>query len=209
MRLLSLSHGLKSHRALASRVRQALWSASCLPSSITVSKKPKPNLNLISCMAPTRKRTKLEQARQYLAGGAIFREDSDDELGYEDHPWEWIYEDVDTTEQAATPKKRKREAAATSASTGKRIVGARMGSFTCKLGDTVLLKADGSQAWVGIICELWDSQDEDGEDEKMAKFLWFCSEKEIRNKSNKRTDFLPVRIIQHLLLVYEMMCRIP
>ena len=26
----------------------------------------------------------------------------------------------------------------------------------------------------------------------MAKFLWFSSEKEIRNQSKKRSDFLPV-----------------
>jgi len=27
----------------------------------------------------------------------------------------------------------------------------------------------------------------------MAKFMWFSSEKEIRNQNKKRTDFLPVR----------------
>ncbi|KAF2189770.1 P-loop containing nucleoside triphosphate hydrolase protein, partial [Zopfia rhizophila CBS 207.26] len=139
-------------------------------------------------MAPT-KRTRIEQARQYLTRGAVFREDSDDELGYEDHPWEWIYKPTDEADdgsqntQKATPQKRK----ATPSSIGRRIVGARMGNFQCKLGDTVLLKAEGSQAWVGIICEFFD----DEEDEKMAKFMWFSSEREIRDKSTKRTDFLP------------------
>ena len=64
-----------------------------------------------------------------------------------------------------------------------------MGGFSCKLGDTVLLKAEGSQAWVGIICDFYDDE---VEGEKMARFLWFASEREIRNKSTKRTDFLPV-----------------
>ncbi|KAF2746432.1 P-loop containing nucleoside triphosphate hydrolase protein [Sporormia fimetaria CBS 119925] len=127
-----------------------------------------------------------EKARHYLTGGAVSREDSDDELGYEDHPWEWIYEDSDAeSAQNATPRKRK---AATTTSQGRCIVGARMGNFTCRLGDTVLLKAEGNAAWVGIICEFLEEEEED---EKMARFMWFSSEKEIRNKTKKRTDFLP------------------
>jgi origin recognition complex subunit 1 len=65
-----------------------------------------------------------------------------------------------------------------------------MGRFRCKVGDAVLLKAEGNQAWVGIICDFHEDVEDD---EKMAKFLWFSSEKEIRNQSKKRTDFLPVR----------------
>ena len=139
-------------------------------------------------MAPIRKRSRVAQARQYLTGGAVFREDSDDELGYEDHPWEWIYEDSDAAQPAqnATPRKRR----ATASSEARRIVAARMGSFTCTLGDCVLLKAEGSHAWVGIICDFFEDEEDD---EKMAKFLWFSSEREIRNKSTKRTDHLPVR----------------
>jgi origin recognition complex subunit 1 len=139
-------------------------------------------------MAPVSKRSRVEQARQFLGGGAVFREDSDDELGYEDHPWEWIYEDNDApqTGQNATPRKRRAAALAD----GRRIVAARMGSFTCKLGDAVLLKAEGNHAWVGLICAFFDDEEED---EKMAKFLWFSSEKEIRSKTSKRTDYLPVR----------------
>lgn len=53
------------------------------------------------------------------------------------------------------------------------------------------MKAEGNQAWVGLICEF--SEDEDEDNEKMAKFMWFASEAEIKNKSTKRTDFLPVR----------------
>lgn len=138
-------------------------------------------------MAPM-KRSRAEQARQILSRGAVLREDSDDELGYEDHPWEWMYEDVSAeqtlVDDDATPRQRK----AAPISQEKRIVGARMGSFRCKIGDAVLLKADGNQAWVGIICDFYDDED----DEKMAKFLWFSSEQEIRNKNKKRADFLQV-----------------
>jgi origin recognition complex subunit 1 len=139
-------------------------------------------------MAPI-SRSRIEKARQFLSGGAVFREDSDDELGYEDHPWEWIYNDDGADdaqpEKNATPRKRK----AASIALGKHIVGARMGTFRCKVGDAVLLKAEGNQAWVGIICNFHEDIEDD---EKMAKFLWFSSEKEIRNQNKKRTDFLPV-----------------
>ena len=144
-------------------------------------------------MAPV-KRSRAEQARQFLKGGAILREDSDDELGYEDHPWEWIYEDAGAdqppVDDNATPRKRK----AAPATQTRRIVGARMGGFICKLGDAVLLKADGNQAWVGIIC---DFHEDDEDDEKMARFLWFSSEQEIRNKTIKRTDFVHVSYQSH------------
>jgi len=69
------------------------------------------------------------------------------------------------------------------------ITGARMGSFECKVGDCVLLKAEGTnEAWVGLICEFLE--DEDGD--MAANFMWFATEKEIRNKAKKRTDFLEV-----------------
>jgi hypothetical protein len=143
-----------------------------------------------SLMAPV-KRSRAEQARQYLTGGAVLREDSDDELGYEDHPWEWIYnehtnDDSVSNDQDETPRKRK----AAASFKERHIVGAQMGSFQCRVGDAVLLKADGNHAWVGIICEFIDDSEEE---EKMARFLWFASEHEIRNQSKKRTDFLPVR----------------
>lgn len=119
----------------------------------------------------------------------MFREDSDDELGYEDHPWEWIYDEADADdaplEDNATPRKRR----AAQTVLGRRIVGAHMGGFSCKVGDAVLLKAEGNQAWVGIICDFHEDIEGEG---KMAKFLWFASEKEIRNHSKKRDDFLPV-----------------
>ena len=124
-------------------------------------------------MAQKRKRTKAEQARHYLQGGGVLREDSDDELGIEDHPWEWIHD-----------------------ATSKRIVGARMGTFECHIGDTVLLKAAGNEAWVAIIQDFGEGEieDDDGElvNDKKATFLWFSSEKEIVNKAKKRQDFIDV-----------------
>ncbi|KAK4454671.1 P-loop containing nucleoside triphosphate hydrolase protein [Podospora aff. communis PSN243] len=124
----------------------------------------------------------------------ISREDSDDELGTDDLPWEWIYEnDEPEPEQEAKPSgengigSRKRKRAAAQHLYNRKIVGARMGGFECALGDTVLLKAEGShEAWVGIVHEFLD--DEEGE--KAASFMWFSSEKEIRNSEKKRTDFV-------------------
>jgi origin recognition complex subunit 1 len=115
----------------------------------------------------------------------VIREDSDDELGTDDFPWEWIYEEAADEEPTEdTGRKRKR-----TAMQGPQIIGARMGSFECYLGDTVLLKAEGSnEAWVGIICEF--QADEEGE--KAAYFMWFSSAQEIRNPKKKRTDFLEV-----------------
>ena len=112
---------------------------------------------------------KAERARQLLRTGGVIREDSDDELGLEDHPWEWIYAD--------------------DGGENEEIVGARMGSFECKIGDCVLLKAEGAgEAWIGLICDFQD--DEDGD--KAANFMWFSTEREIRNKEKKRRDALPV-----------------
>ena len=156
-------------------------------------------------MAPARKKSKVEKARQYLSGGAVLREDSDDELGLEDHPWQWIYEDQDIqsrkNDRSVTPRKRK----ASSSATEGRIVGARMGSFQCRVGDTVLLKAEGNQAWVGIICDLFDGDEEEEGEEKMAKFMWFSSEEEIRNKSKKRDDCLEVNFIRAGLLLTSLL----
>ncbi|KAI0124628.1 P-loop containing nucleoside triphosphate hydrolase protein [Xylariales sp. AK1849] len=112
----------------------------------------------------------------------VAREDSDDELGDEDHPWEWIHQSAAEADRPESVRKRKR------GETRERIVGAHMGDFECYIGDCVLLKAEGSnEAWVGIITDFLDG-DEDGD--KAASFMWFSTEKEIRNKEKKRTDFL-------------------
>ena len=116
---------------------------------------------------------KAERARQYLSGGGVIRDDSDDELGLEDHPWQWIY-----SEQ----KGSKNEEA--------EIIGARMGAFECMIGDCVLLKAEGThEAWVGLIC---DFREDEGE--KSANFMWFSTQREIRSKTKKRNDALPVSL---------------
>ncbi|KAL9044533.1 MAG: hypothetical protein Q9214_002334 [Letrouitia sp. 1 TL-2023] len=116
--------------------------------------------------------TKAERARRYLSGGGITREDSDDELGLDDHPWEWIYPETGDNRYKDDP----------------RIIGARMGDFECRIGDCCLLKAEGNnEAWVGIICAFEEEED----DKKAANFMWFSTEREIRNKQKKRTDAFP------------------
>ncbi|KAK4211413.1 P-loop containing nucleoside triphosphate hydrolase protein [Rhypophila decipiens] len=123
----------------------------------------------------------------------VTREDSDDELGTNDYPWEWIYDrekntdpDSETVDENG-PASRKRKRAALQALQQPTIVGARMGEFECYLGEIMLLKAEGShEAWVGIITEFLD--DEEGD--KAATFMWFSSEREIRNSEKKRKDFV-------------------
>ncbi|KAF2430604.1 P-loop containing nucleoside triphosphate hydrolase protein [Tothia fuscella] len=129
------------------------------------------------------KQTKLERARDFLKGGGVSREDSDDELGTEDYPWEWMYEDDNHEDIKNGTKKRKSTAAADST-----VIGARMGLFECRLGDAVLLKSEaGSEAWVGIVQHFFEDE-ETGD--KMANFMWFSTPNEIRNKAKKRTDAL-------------------
>src|SRR5216117_4414105 len=81
-------------------------------------------------------------ARQWLTKGGIFREDSDDELGYDDYPWEWIYgtDNTDTKHNEfpnlsdhgaddQTPTKRRKTAPLTTQNgLQNKIIGARMGS---------------------------------------------------------------------------------
>lgn len=122
-------------------------------------------------MPPKRQNSKIAQARKYLSGGGVLREDSDDELGDEDHPWEWIHDKG-----------------------GSSIIGARNGDFECFLGDAVLLKAPSSnEAWVAILHDFMEGEAEDSDGdvtiEKQASMMWFVSEKEITSK-RKRTDFL-------------------
>ncbi|KAG6250564.1 hypothetical protein E4U23_001335 [Claviceps purpurea] len=123
-------------------------------------------------------------ARKQRASTGVSRVDSDDELGSDDLPWEWIYDADKSPERASdgTQSDRKRRKV-----TGNNIVGARMGTFECRIGDTVLLKAEGSnEAWVAIIGEFVE---DDGDGEKAANFMWFSTEKEIRNKDKKIKDF--------------------
>lgn len=136
-------------------------------------------------MAVKRKCTQTEKALSILRKGAIIREDSDDELGIEDHPWEWIY---DSSASAATKQ-----------TDTKHVVGAQMGSFQCRIGDAVLLKAAGNEAWVAIITGFSEGEAEDDNGEvvwgKKATFMWFSSEREMKKSARKRDDALPVRSV--------------
>lgn len=138
-------------------------------------------------MAPNSAGKKTEEPlrRRKRQPPGVSREDSDDELGQDDLPWEWIYSSPPTTDRnEEAPSERKRRKVA-----GNQIVGARMGTFECHIGDTVLLKAEGSnEAWVAMICDFVDEDGDGGE--KAANFMWFSTEKEIRNRDKKRADFL-------------------
>ncbi|KIL83999.1 origin recognition complex subunit 1 [Fusarium avenaceum] len=131
-------------------------------------------------MAPI---TSAERANRQISGTA--HELSDDELAAGEPSWQWIYNSTPTTErsdEAQSDRKRRKV-------TGDRIVGAKIGQFECRVGDTVMLKADGSnEAWFALICEFVE---DDGEGEKAANFMWFSSEKEIRSKDRKRQDYYP------------------
>ncbi|KAI0882677.1 P-loop containing nucleoside triphosphate hydrolase protein [Annulohypoxylon maeteangense] len=117
--------------------------------------------------------------RSSTAVTGVARDDSDDELGIDDHPWEWVYRQAQTPDSATKRKRNDQHD----------IIGARMGTFECYIGDCVLLKAEGSnEAWVAIVAGFRET-DDDGD--KAANFLWFSTEKEIRNSDRKRKDFLP------------------
>ncbi|KAL7942320.1 P-loop containing nucleoside triphosphate hydrolase protein [Trichoderma barbatum] len=122
------------------------------------------------------------RGRKRAFSATDIREGSEDTVESEELTWEWIYstEQLDNGEDEGDRKRRK-------GATNSKIVGARYGDFECHVGDTVMLKADGSSgSWVAIICEFR----EDSEDEGMAaNFMWFLTEKEVPNKERKRKDF--------------------
>ncbi|RSM18635.1 hypothetical protein CDV31_002564 [Fusarium ambrosium] len=123
----------------------------------------------------------VSSAKRQLPGAS--QNDFEDELAGDEPSWEWIYNTSPTAERSDEPQSdRKRRKV-----TGDKIVGAKIGRFECRIGDIVMLKADGSnEAWVALICEFVE---DDGEGEKAANFMWFSSEKEIRNKDKKRSDY--------------------
>jgi len=133
-----------------------------------------------------------------MTKGGLVREDSDDELGDEDLPWEWIYETnhkehKDNEENAeATPSRRR--SARPAAKKSPKIIGARMGTFECRLGQVVLLKSpEPGKDWVGIITQFTEEEDDDEEEMvKSANIMWFASPDEFMSTKNKRrTDALP------------------
>jgi len=112
-----------------------------------------------------RRTSALSKARDRLRG--VVRGDSDDELGSEDLPWEWVYSPTDACA----------------------IVGARMGCFDVHVGDCVLIKGEGlkGEAYVGMACEFAHTRDG-----MVCNVNWFSTESEILQGAKKRTDFLPV-----------------
>ncbi|OAP57378.1 origin recognition complex subunit 1 [Fonsecaea erecta] len=137
----------------------------------------------------------MPKPKRYSTTGGLRREDSDDELGYEDHPWQWIYEDENghstPQEDESTPSK-KRKAHALNPKRAS-IVGARMGSFVVRIGDSVLLKSpEEGKDWVGLACSFSDTN-EDGEDEMCVYIQWFCTPEELMfgKRSKIPHDVLP------------------
>ncbi|PLN80327.1 putative origin recognition complex subunit Orc1 [Aspergillus taichungensis] len=137
-----------------------------------------------------------------MTKGGLVREDSDDELGEEDLPWEWIYDSNDDAlkEEATnedhpegTPKSNRRRSSRAKPKHRRRIVGARTGSFECKLGQIVLLKSpEPGKDWVGIIIEFVEEEDDDDESVMSANIMWFASPDEFMSTRNKRrADALP------------------
>lgn len=147
---------------------------------------------------PPPRRSASARAQQWMTKGALVRDDSDDELGIEDHPWDWIYDKLEAIpEEGAedTPQKSSRRRSSRPARQKRKIIAARMGQFECKLGDVILLKSpEAGKDWVGIITEFVEEKDEDDEDEviKSANIMWFASPDEFMGTRNKRrTDALP------------------
>ena len=129
----------------------------------------------------------MPRQKKWLTKGGLQRDDSDDELGYEDHPWDWVYED-DGARDDGTASSKKRKAGAMTASNRKRkIIGAKMGAFSVKIGDSVLLKSpEAGKDWVALICAFSEVDDED-EEEMCAHVQWFCTPDELAfsKRSNK------------------------
>lgn len=142
-----------------------------------------PHMTLLINPPAKKKQPNINRVRKILHG--VQREDSDDELGDEDLPWEWIYpKEPEVVDPAIADQGRSR-------------IGAKMGQFNIGIGDCVLIKGEGLQgeAYVGMICEFDEEEGkiEDGDGvEMMANVMWFSTEFEVKNKEKKRMDYLPV-----------------
>ncbi|KAL2819017.1 P-loop containing nucleoside triphosphate hydrolase protein [Aspergillus cavernicola] len=147
----------------------------------------------------SRKRDALRRAEQWMTKGGVIREDSDDELGEEDHPWEWVYDtgpdgpgNLETI--AENPEETPKSARRRSRQPRLKIIGARMGVFECRLGEIMLLKSpEPGKDWVGIITEFFEEEDDDDEEPvKSANIMWFASPDEfISTRNKRRADALP------------------
>ncbi|GFF39708.1 origin recognition complex subunit 1 [Aspergillus udagawae] len=153
---------------------------------------------------PSRRRSARQRAQLWMTKGGLVRDDSDDELGDEDLPWHWIYdaEEEDTKSKDTTPatdepetKSARRRAARPNAKRRRNIIGARMGSFECRLGQVVLLKSpEPGKDWVGIITDFLEEEDDEAEDGvvKSVNIMWLASPDEFMStKNRRRADALP------------------
>lgn len=132
---------------------------------------------------------------QWRTKGGLSRDDSDDELGIEDLPWEWIFEAEDLSAEPdmrhKAPSRKRKASAMVDAGKKPAIVGARMGSFTCKIGDAVLLKSpEEGKDWAGLICAFSEFNEEE-EEEMSVSIMWFVSPDEFGKKEKRRTDVCP------------------
>jgi origin recognition complex subunit 1 len=172
-----------------------------------------------NALTPRQKRQEKAARATKILSGASFGDDSSDDDSCD---WEWIYEsrvqgDGSTVdENSALFNKRRRN---TLGSEGGTIFGARLGTLECWVGDVVRLTADGAEGgkevWLGMIASFLDNDD----GEMVANFLctrivviYFSSANErslgfvdkngIYNKSKKRSDALPVRILSSAKTYY-------
>ncbi|KAL9115443.1 MAG: hypothetical protein Q9227_000764 [Pyrenula ochraceoflavens] len=138
---------------------------------------------------------KPRRSRQWLTKGGLARDDSDDELGVEDYPWEWIYKSESAIDnfkdEEKTPTRKRKASALTDVSNKPQIIGARMGKFSCKIGDAVLLKSpEEGKDWAALICGFSEAN-EDDEDEMSVNVMWFVSPEEFGKKEKRRSDVVP------------------
>lgn len=111
---------------------------------------------------------------------SISQQTSDENPSCDGSAWTWVYDNTRGTSNEISSHKKSRQIPR------RRIIGAIMGQLEYWLGDTVLLNTENSNdIWVAIIHEFVNNRD----NEMAANFMWFSSEKEIRNKAKKRYDF--------------------
>lgn len=110
--------------------------------------------------------------------------------------WEWIYEEATAADDGASTSRKRKASEAFAQLDSRRIVGAKKGDEEYRIGDAVILKAPRNETWVAMLYEFLEDESEDG---KEAKLMWFTSPKDIRNKIKRRTDAMSVRCLLGLL----------
>ncbi|KAJ5689878.1 Origin recognition complex subunit 1 [Penicillium macrosclerotiorum] len=160
-----------------------------------------PHADHSSDSEPEKRPNVRQRAQKWTTKGALVREDSDDELGDEDLPWDWILAaETDPAEEEkvkneSPEKKSSRRRSSRPARKRPAIVGAKMGTFECRVGQVVLLKSpEPGKDWVGIITEFLEEEDdeEEGGIVKSAHIMWFASPDEfISTRNKRRKDALP------------------